>query len=76
MTDLRKYLLNWHRGKVSSIGFVELLSSSYQSFRNRVNSRTGLDLDFREAIKEANENELGYLDSVILEDKEEKKRRK
>lgn len=75
MDNLRKKLLNWHRGKQGSLTIVDLLASDYQTFRNRVNVRLNKNLDFRDAIKEANDSELSYLDMHILEEKLEKRKK-
>lgn len=71
MTDdhkaLRKRLMQWHRNKQKSIAIVDLLDSTYQTFRNKVCTRLEKDLDFYDAIKEANLEELQKLDMIILE---------
>jgi len=67
---IRAKMLRWHYNKLQTIGIVDLLSSSYQSFRYKVMHRTGIEkLDFREAIKIATENELWDLQNIIDEDR-------
>lgn len=61
----RQRLLNWHYQKVRSISMLDLLESDYQNFRTMVEQRLNLpyrSLDFREAIKKANDQELTYLE--------------
>lgn len=59
---LRKRLLNWHYKKAKTISIVDLLESGYQCFRRNVGRRVkNPDIDFREAIKVANEDELSQL---------------
>ena len=66
---LRKKLLKWHYDKSRNISIVNLLQSTYQCFRYRVENRLGLQrLDFREAIKQANMIELSELQNIINED--------
>lgn len=61
-------MLRWHYDKGRTIHIIDLLSSTYQSFRFRVQHRTNIDkLDFREAIKKANYDELCHLQNVIDE---------
>jgi hypothetical protein len=67
---LRKKLLRWHYNKLRTIGIVELLQSTYQCFRYRVQHRVNKgQIDFREAIKLANENELWDLQNIIDEER-------
>lgn len=67
--ELRKRLLQWHRNKQQSINIILLADSNYQIFRNTVNRRLGTDLDYYDAIKQANLEELQKLDMVILDEK-------
>ena len=67
--DLRKRMMQWHRNKQKSIKIIDLLGSNYQCFRSRVCRRLDVDLDFYEAIKQANYDELTYLNNYILEEK-------
>ncbi len=62
--ELRKRLLNWHYSKTKTITIFDLLTSDYQRFRIKVSHRIGKDLDFREAIKQANEDELHMLEQI------------
>lgn len=66
---LRRQLLNWHYKKCNTISIVDLLESDYQRFRNMVCRRTGEELDFREAIKKANLDEL----TTLMEIRDEKR---
>ncbi|HYE53686.1 MAG TPA: hypothetical protein VD996_02545 [Chitinophagaceae bacterium] len=71
---LRKRLLNWHYYKSKTVSVVDLLESTYQSFRYRVGNRIGNSgISFRDAIKQANQDELEQLDNIILEDRIQKK---
>lgn len=70
MSDqLRTRLLRWHARKVKTMGVVDLLESFYQGFRRRVSIAEGRDLDLREAIKLASEDELTRLDIHITEER-------
>lgn len=64
MEELRKRLLNWHYKKSKTIAIIELLESDYQRFRNLVKRRIERDIDFREAIKLANYDELTLLEQI------------
>lgn len=67
---LRKKLLRWHYDKSRTIHIVNLLQSTYQCFRYRVQNRLGeTKLDFREAIKKANKSELWELQNIIDEER-------
>ncbi|MBW2962294.1 hypothetical protein [Mesonia aestuariivivens] len=67
---LRKRLMQWHRNKQKSIKIIELLDSNYQRFRNKVSKRlSDENIDFYDAIKKANVDELEILDMVILNEK-------
>jgi hypothetical protein len=55
--------------KSQNLTLIDLLDSNYQKFRNDVCRRLDRQVDFREAIKLANEDELRYLDNYILEEK-------
>ncbi len=67
--ELRARMLRWHSRKVKSLGLVDLLESFYQGFRRRVSMAEGRELDLREAIKLASEDELTRLDIHIQEEK-------
>jgi|LakMenEpi03Aug12_release.lakeMendotaPanAssembly.Ray.scaffolds.fasta_scaffold1479934_2 hypothetical protein len=67
--QLRTRLLRWHARKVKTVGVVDLLESFYQGFRRRVSHAEGRDLDLREAIKLASEDELTRLDIHITEER-------
>lgn len=73
MTDshkqLRKRMLAWHYRKVNGIGMMDLLESFYQGLRHRVSNQVGRDLDLREAISMASEEELQRLDNHIIEER-------
>ena len=69
MSKLRDRMLRWHARKVKSVGVVDLLESFYQGFRHRVSRAEGRDLDLREAIKLATEDELTRLDIYITEER-------
>lgn len=43
------------------MSIVDLLESDYQHFRRKVSRLLNEELDFREAIKQANEDELSFL---------------
>jgi hypothetical protein len=57
-------MLSWHYRISGSLNIVCLLESDYQRFRNLVCRRTGRDLDYRAAIKEATIAELEILDEI------------
>ena len=61
---LRKRLLNWHYKKCRDAGIFDLLETDYQMFRYTVQRRVGRNVDFREAIKIATEDELLLLMQV------------
>ena len=61
---MRTKMLSWHYRISGSINIVHLLDSNYQRFRNIVSRRTGRDLDYRAAIKEATIGELEMLDEI------------
>lgn len=67
--ELRNRLMQWHRNKQKSIKIIDLASSDYQTFRHTVNNRLGKNLNYYDAIKQANEEELQKLDNIILEEK-------
>jgi hypothetical protein len=64
---LRKRLLSWHYRKVKGTGIVDLLESTYQCFRYKVQQRVDRTLNFREAIVLANDDELEMLDIIRIE---------
>jgi hypothetical protein len=69
-TYFRKKLLSWHYNKSRTINIVDLLQSNYQCFRRRVQMRVDNgELDFREAIRRANLEEMLYLQNVIDEER-------
>lgn len=67
--ELRARMLRWHARKVKSLGVVDLLESFYQGFRRRVSIAEGRELDLREAIQLASEDELTRLDIHIQEER-------
>lgn len=60
----RRKLLNWHYKKMGTLGVFDLLESDYQSFRYRVINRVGKILCFRDAIKQATDEELYDLENI------------
>jgi hypothetical protein len=74
---LRKKLLRWHYDllRPPSLRWVELLSSDFQRFRYMVQARVGKELNYKEAIKVATENELWELQAIIDEDRAERRLR-
>ncbi len=67
---IRKKLLRWHYDKSRTIKIIDLLKSNYQRFRYMVQDRVDKgQLDFREAIKLATENELWDLQNIIDEER-------
>lgn len=74
--ELRTRLLLWHSGMNSGLQIFDLLESGYQAFRRRVAGRVDIPddkMDFREAIKIANDEELESLMAHIDEERLEKK---
>lgn len=67
--ELRTRMLRWHARKVKSVGVLDLLESFYQGFRRRVSIAQGRELDLREAIQLASEDELTRLDIHIQEER-------
>lgn len=67
---VRKKLLRWHYDKCRTINIINLLASDYQRFRYMVQNRLNEgQIDFKEAIKKATENELWELQNIIDEDR-------
>lgn len=67
-TTLRQRLLSWHYAKSRTISIVDLLESDYQGFRRKVGNRVGnSNINFRDAIKDASEDELIGLDILRTE---------
>lgn len=70
---LRKNLLSWHYRKSKTVAVIDLLDSTYQAWRWKVTKRCDPEdklkkgLDFRDAIKKANLNELEDLDRINCE---------
>lgn len=55
----RQRLLNWHYKKSRALSGIELATGDYKRFLGRVRHRLNMpDLDFKTAIKLANEDEL------------------
>lgn len=59
--SLRDALLYWH----NNVDILDLLDMRHQKFRHLVSKRIGKELDFREAIEQANEADLQGLDIII-----------
>lgn len=64
---LRKRLLSWHYKKCRGTQIMDLLESDYQVFRWKVCHRLEKELNFMEAIKQANEEELYELENIKTE---------
>ncbi len=73
MTDshkvLRKRMLAWHYRKLHSPNVFDLMESYYQGLRHRVIRKVGRELDLRDAISLASEEELQKLDNHIIEER-------